>query len=71
MKNPKFVSSLLEHIGAYVDPLRLVKRIPLGMEIDSLRNRLVKIISDYNLQVIYFGIKVVLKRSLDVVTRRL
>ena len=51
MKNPKFVSVLLEHIGAYVDPLRLIKEIPSGMEIVGLRDRLVKIISDYNLQV--------------------
>jgi hypothetical protein len=54
MKHPKFVSGLLEHIGAYVDPLRLVKRIPSGMEIEKLRDRLVKIISDYNLQVVEF-----------------
>jgi hypothetical protein len=51
MKNPSFVSGLLEHIGAYVDPLRLIKRIPSGMEIQRLRDRIVKIISDYNLQV--------------------
>jgi hypothetical protein len=51
MKNPKFISSLLEHIGAYVDPIRLIKRIPEGMEITGLRDRIVKIISDYNLQV--------------------
>jgi len=50
MQRPKFVSDLLEHIGAYVDPLRLVKRIPEGMNIEKLRDRLVKIISDYNLQ---------------------
>lgn len=33
MKNPRFVSGLLEHIGAYVDPVRLIKRIPNGMEV--------------------------------------
>lgn len=51
MKNSKFISSLLENIGSYVDPIRLIKRIPEGMEIIGLRDRLVKIISDYNLQV--------------------
>ncbi|PRP83024.1 RING zinc finger-containing protein [Planoprotostelium fungivorum] len=50
MKNPRFVSGLLEHIGAYVDPVRLIKRIPIGMEVIGLRDRIVKIISDYNLQ---------------------
>jgi hypothetical protein len=52
MKNPVFVSDLLEHIGAYVDPVKLIKRIPEGMQIVSLRDRIVKIISDYNLQVL-------------------
>ncbi|PRP85869.1 vacuolar protein sorting-associated protein [Planoprotostelium fungivorum] len=50
MKNPKFVSGLLEHIGAYIDPVRLIKRIPMGMEVKNLRDRIVKIISDYHLQ---------------------
>ncbi|ELR10906.1 7fold repeat in clathrin and VPS proteins repeat-containing protein [Acanthamoeba castellanii str. Neff] len=52
MRNPKFVSGLLEHIGAFeaVNPLDLIRRIPNGMAIEGLRDRLVKIISDYNLQ---------------------
>jgi tetratricopeptide (TPR) repeat protein len=52
MRNPKFVSGLLEHIGACesVSPLDLIRRIPEGLKIDHLRDRLVKIISDYNLQ---------------------
>jgi hypothetical protein len=47
------VSGLLEHIGAFeaVNPLDLIRRIPNGMAIEGLRDRLVKIISDYNLQV--------------------
>jgi len=62
MKNPQFVSGLLEHIGAYVDPIKLIKRIPTGMEITALRDRLVKIISDYNLQMsLREGCKEVLK----------
>eukprot|EP01104_Vermistella_antarctica_P020689 TRINITY_DN896_c0_g1_i3.p1 TRINITY_DN896_c0_g1~~TRINITY_DN896_c0_g1_i3.p1 ORF type:complete len:938 (+),score=181.35 TRINITY_DN896_c0_g1_i3:205-3018(+) len=50
INNPEFVSGLLENIGAHVDPILLIKRIPFGMEISGLRDRLVKIISDYNLQ---------------------
>jgi vacuolar protein sorting-associated protein 41 len=42
---PEFVSELLEHIGAHVDPIKLIRRIPEGMEIDNLRDRLVKIVS--------------------------
>jgi hypothetical protein len=61
MQNAKFVSSLLEHIGAYVDPIQLIKRIPNGMEIIGLRDRLVKIISDYNLQVDFHSIPSIFK----------
>lgn len=47
------MSGLLEHIGAVeaVNPLELIRKIPNGMKIDGLRDRIVKIISDYNLQV--------------------
>lgn len=50
MQKPAFVSALLEHIGGHVDPIKLIKRIPEGLEIEGLRDRLVKIISDFNLQ---------------------
>jgi len=55
MKNADFISSLLEHIGgasSYVDPIKVIKRIPDGIKINNLRDRIVKIISDYNLQVL-------------------
>jgi hypothetical protein len=72
MKNPKFVSGLLEHIGAYVDPIRLVKRIPSGMQIVGLRDRLVKIISDYNLQMsLREGCKEILKADCVDLAKRL
>lgn len=45
MNNPAFISGLLENIGAHVDPIKLIKRIPNGMEIIGLRDRLVKIVS--------------------------
>lgn len=50
MDRPAFIAGLLEHIGGHVDPIRLVARIPNRMVIPGLRDRLVKIISDYNLQ---------------------
>eukprot|EP01117_Protostelium_nocturnum_P020637 TRINITY_DN938_c0_g2_i1.p1 TRINITY_DN938_c0_g2~~TRINITY_DN938_c0_g2_i1.p1 ORF type:complete len:911 (-),score=318.10 TRINITY_DN938_c0_g2_i1:20-2752(-) len=72
MKNPKFVSGLLEHIGAYVDPIRLIKRIPEGMEIIGLRDRLVKIVSDYNLQMsLREGCKNILKADCLDLTQKL
>ena len=43
------MAPLLQDIGAHVDPLEVVKRIPRGMRIEGLREKLVKIISDYHL----------------------
>ncbi|BDA42740.1 Vacuolar protein sorting-associated protein 41 homolog [Coccomyxa sp. Obi] len=42
--------ALLDHIGGYVDPLRLVQKIPVGLEIPRLRDRLVHIIADFRTQ---------------------
>ena len=42
--------ALLDHIGGYVDPLRLVQKIPAGLEIPNLRDRLVHIIADFRTQ---------------------
>jgi hypothetical protein len=53
-ENSSFLSELLGQIGAFVDPLKLIKRIPLGIEINDLQGRLTKIINDYNLQVQLF-----------------
>lgn len=50
LSEPKLVAPLLQDIGAHVDPLKVVKRIPKGMVIDGLREKLIKIISDYHLQ---------------------
>ena len=46
-----FVKELLFNIGTHVDPIKLIKRIKNGMKIPSLRDALVKILQDYNLQV--------------------
>lgn len=50
LKNPKFISGLLDNIGDHIDPISLIKRIPSSMDIDGLKMKLVKIISDYSLQ---------------------
>jgi len=61
-ENPKFIGELLDHIGAHMDPIKLIREIPSGKEIIGLRNRLVKIISDYNLQMsLREGCKEILK----------
>ncbi|GMH45969.1 hypothetical protein BSKO_13933 [Bryopsis sp. KO-2023] len=41
---------LLDHVGGHVDPLRVITRIPQGMKIWNLRQRLCQIIADYRTQ---------------------
>lgn len=48
---PPFITGLLNNIGTHVDPIILIKRIKEGMEIPGLRDSLVKILHDYNLQI--------------------
>ncbi|XP_061193823.1 vacuolar protein sorting-associated protein 41 homolog isoform X5 [Saccostrea echinata] len=47
---PSFIKGLLHNIGTHVDPIRLIPQIQNGMEIPGLRDSLVKILQDYNLQ---------------------
>ncbi|CAH2283278.1 vacuolar sorting-associated 41 homolog isoform X2 [Pelobates cultripes] len=49
---PKFINGLLNNIGTHVDPILLIHRIKEGMEIPNLRDSLVKILQDYNLQIL-------------------
>ncbi|XP_022090770.1 vacuolar protein sorting-associated protein 41 homolog [Acanthaster planci] len=51
MDKPSFITGLLNNIGTHVDPIILIKRIKEGMEIPGLRDSLVKILQDYNLQI--------------------
>ncbi|CAM9984360.1 unnamed protein product, partial [Ectocarpus sp. 4 AP-2014] len=52
LKSETFLSGLLDHAGVYdVDLARLVAEIPKGMHIPGLRDKVVKIISDYHFQV--------------------
>lgn len=41
---------LMDHVGGYINPLALVSRIPPGLAIPRLRNRLVGIIADFRTQ---------------------
>ena len=51
---PYFVHVLLHNIGTHVDPRILIERIEAGREIPGLRDSLVQIMHDYQLQVIFF-----------------
>ncbi|CAB4404043.1 unnamed protein product [Rhizophagus irregularis] len=51
LDKPKFIIGLLENLGgANIDPIQLIKRIPDGMEIPGLKNALIKVLQDFNLQ---------------------
>lgn len=47
----EFIRGLLENVGTDIEPLRLIKSIPDGLEIPGLKDALLKILQDYNLQV--------------------
>uniref|UniRef100_A0AAY4C2X2 Vacuolar protein sorting-associated protein 41 homolog n=1 Tax=Denticeps clupeoides TaxID=299321 RepID=A0AAY4C2X2_9TELE len=49
---PPFITGLLNNIGTHVDPILLIHRIKEGMRIPNLRDSLVKILQDYNLQIL-------------------
>ncbi|KAF5292644.1 hypothetical protein FQR65_LT11196 [Abscondita terminalis] len=51
LDKPEFITYLLQHIGTYVDPTPLVDKIKTGQQIPGLKNSLVKMLCDYNLQV--------------------
>ncbi|KAG0246211.1 hypothetical protein B0O80DRAFT_409983 [Mortierella sp. GBAus27b] len=50
MDKPHFIRGLLLNVGTEIDPIRLIKRIPDGLEIPDLRQALLKILQDFNLQ---------------------
>lgn len=46
-----FIRGLLENIGAEIDPIRLIRRIKNGLEIPGLKEALIKILHDFQLQI--------------------
>ncbi|KAG8903108.1 Vacuolar protein sorting-associated protein 41 [Tulasnella sp. 403] len=48
---PAFIRGLLENVGAEIDPIRLIRRIKNGLEIPGLKEALIKILWEFNLQV--------------------
>lgn len=48
---PAFIRGLLENVGPEIDPIRLIRRIKNGLEIPGLKEALIKILQDFNLQV--------------------
>jgi len=50
MNKPRFIRGLLEEVGTSINPLKLVKRIPLGLEIEGLRAGLGRMLREYEVQ---------------------
>ena len=48
---PTFIKALLENVGPEIDPVRLIKIIKNGVEIPGLKEALIKILQDFNIQV--------------------
>lgn len=52
LKNPEHIRLLIQNIGTHIpDPIGFINRIPEKTEIQGLVSALVKILSDYNLQI--------------------
>ena len=51
LATPAYITTLLCSVGTHINPLHVVKKIPDQLEIPGLRDALVRIIQDYNLQV--------------------
>ena len=48
---PDFIRALLEHVGAEINPIRLISRIRNGLEIPGLKAALIKVLQASNLQI--------------------
>lgn len=50
MDKPNFIHGLLVEAGTSIDPIKLVRRIPSGLEIEGLRDGLTRLIREHDLQ---------------------
>ncbi|KAI6651548.1 hypothetical protein LOD99_5156 [Oopsacas minuta] len=72
MKKPEFIKALCENIVDHVDRVALIKRIPEGTDIPGLRDALVKILQDFQLQIaLNRGCKDVLTKDSNALLDRL
>lgn len=71
INKPLFVKQLLMNIGTAIDPIILIGKIHPNMEIPGLRDSLVKILQDYNLQVaLHEGCKRILDKDSVAIMQR-
>lgn len=50
MDKPAFIHALLTEAGTAIDPIKLVRRIPSGLEIEGLREGLTRLLRDNDIQ---------------------
>jgi vacuolar protein sorting-associated protein 41 len=50
MDKPRFIRGLLEEVGTAIDPIKLVRRIPEGLEIEGLREGIGRMLREYEIQ---------------------
>ncbi|KAF3404246.1 Vacuolar protein sorting-associated protein 41 [Talaromyces pinophilus] len=50
MDKPVFIHALLTEAGTSIDPIKLVRRIPSGLEIEGLREGLTRLLRDHDIQ---------------------
>ncbi|KAF2774100.1 hypothetical protein EJ03DRAFT_370911 [Teratosphaeria nubilosa] len=50
MNRPRFIRGLLEEVGTAIDPVKMVRRIPEGLEIEGLKEGIQKLVREYEIQ---------------------
>lgn len=50
MGKPRFIKGLLEEVGTAIDPVKMVRRIPEGLEIEGLKEGIQKLVREYEIQ---------------------
>ncbi|CAO2656332.1 Nn.00g051350.m01.CDS01 [Neocucurbitaria sp. VM-36] len=50
MDKPHFIRGLLEEVGTAIDPIKLVRSIPEGLEIEGLRDGIGRMVREYEIQ---------------------
>lgn len=50
MDKPHFIRGLLAEVGTAIDPIKLVRRIPEGLEIEGLRDGIGRMVREYEIQ---------------------
>ncbi|TKA22337.1 hypothetical protein B0A50_08156 [Salinomyces thailandicus] len=50
MDKPRFIKGLLEEVGTAMDPVKMVRRVPEGLEIEGLKHAIQKLVREYEIQ---------------------